>query len=403
MRELAERPRQRFVIGLLTLQGTKLVVSLLAARLLAPNEFADWGRLLLIVQYSAYAQLGVTMAVNRDVAVLVASDRTEQARRLMGAALFVAVAGTSIFATAFVLELEAADALQAAAFALLPVLTAVVLLNQAILRSLHRFKDASTLLLLEALGWGSVVTGILAWDASLRFVIGIDVVLAGVAIWSLSRTVRWFGRFTGRDVVAAVASGLPLSVSAAVATLRQTGDLLLANAMYSSFVFAGLVLAATFLRILYFLPTLTTMLWFPDLGRAFGAGGFDALRARTRTILRRYVPAVGVGLVVLLGVTALAVTFPLSEYRELRTLILTKVAAEGLAMAASVCVLYLAVLRRLRMVILANLAGGLPYAALAFAGDPSQRELVAAIVASSLIYTLGVGVGYAIYTRDVSS
>lgn len=403
MRQVGERPRQRFVIGLLALQGAKLVVSLLAARLLAPAEFADWGRLLLIVQYSAYAQLGATMAVNRDVTVLVASDRTELARRRTSAALLVAVAGTSIFATAFVLELEAADALQTGAFALLPTLTAIVLLNQTILRSLHRFKDASTLLMLEALGWGSLVTGILAWDASLRFVVGIDVVLAGIVIWGLSRTARWFGRFTVRDVAAVVASGLPLSVSAAAATLRQTGDLLLANAMYSSFVFAGLVVAATFLRILYFLPTLTTMLWFPDLGRAFGAGGADALRARTRAILRRYVPAVGVGLVVLVGVTTLVVTVPLSEYRELRTLILTKVAAEGLAMAASVCVLYLAVLRRLRIVILANLLGTLPYAALALAANPSRADLMAAIAVSSLIYTVGVSIGYAINVRKPSA
>lgn len=380
------RPRRSFVATLLALQAAKLAVSLVAAHLLAPTEFADWGRLLLILQYSAYAQLGATMAIHREFPIRLGAGDEAAARRLSGAALVAATVGPTLLVV-LALDLSSDQLLRTAAFALLPLLTALTLLNQAVLRSLNKFSVASRLLALEGVGWASVVLGALLWRESLDFVVAIDVVLLLVLVVGMRATRSWFGRFRGRDATLLLRSGVPLSVSAAVATLRQTGDMLVANWRSTPTMFAALALGATFLRVLYFLPTLTSMLWYPDLGRAFGGGGSPALHERTRSILTRYVPVTTVAALAVTAASAAALSIGLGNYRELRTLILVKVGAEGLAMTASVCVLAFAVARRIRFVVLANAVGLLPFVVLVVTGSTSERDLQLAIVASSVSYT----------------
>jgi O-antigen/teichoic acid export membrane protein len=390
-----DRRRGRFVAAVLGLQAVKVVFALLAARVLSPAGFAEWNQLLLVVQYSTYAQLGVTMGLNRDLSILVAAGGEAEARRRVPAALVVALATTTAFSTVAVLAMAPSSAGIAVAYALLPVLTALVLFNQSVLRALHRFGDVAAALLLESAGWLLVVVPSLLVLRTPSFVVFVDAVLL-VVLGRLTLLNRgWLaGRFGRRDVVTAIASGIPLAAAAGTYTLRQTADLLVALQAYDAEVFAGLAVSTIFVRALLLVPTLTNQLWLPDLGRALGRGGTPAVYERARRLEAVFVPVLATALVVLALVAyALSQTL-LSKYADYGVLIAVKVAAEGSTLLVAVLTMVLWTLRRARVVVGANLAALVPYGVVLAVPDPSNALLGAAICASALVYVAVIVVGY---------
>lgn len=385
--------RTTFVAAALGLQGVKLAVAFAAARWLAPREFADWNKLQLLVQYSTYAQLGVTMGLNRDLSILLARREQAEARGRVTAGTAVVLATATLFAAAGVAFMGLPLG-TSVAFAALPVLTALVLLQQSVLRSSLRFGAVSRGLALEAAGWALLVMPFVVWRQSTGFVAVADAVLLGALAYYRVRSRGWLtSRVSRRHLRAVVASGVPLCLAAGTATVRQTGDLLVALHWFDVQTFAALAVALIFVRILMFAPTMTALLFQPELGIAFGAEDAPGLHRRTVRLMSRYVPLVGAGVLALTVGAWLACQTVLPRYEDEAWLVALKTASEGAVVTTTVCTLYLSTIRRTRVATLANLAALVPYAAFVVV-EPTRTALGAAIATSAALYVLIVVAGF---------
>jgi hypothetical protein len=280
------------------------------------------------------------------------------------------------------------------AFAALPPLTMLVLFDQALLRATGAFRSLGVLLAVEAGAWLALVLPFLAWRSSAGFVAVIDVILVALLMPYGRRVRQAFARFDRSDIRAAVTGGVPLAAASAASTIRQTSDLLVALWRFDSRLFAGLAVSTIFVRALYVIPTLTNMLWLPSLAHAFGRDGPYGASRRTRGLLRRYLPLAALALVALTGCALIACVTVLDHYRDYRWLVTAKVAAEGTTVLASVMIMYLNVVRRSRVVVVANLAALTPYGVLLLLRDPTRSQLTGAIGASALIYVAVVVTGF---------
>jgi O-antigen/teichoic acid export membrane protein len=82
----------------------RVLRDLAVARILGPSRFGMWGALLVYRQYSNYTDFGFTNGLGRVLPRLLEEGKEPEARRAMGTAWLVAMAGTLLFALAVALK-----------------------------------------------------------------------------------------------------------------------------------------------------------------------------------------------------------------------------------------------------------------------------------------------------------
>jgi O-antigen/teichoic acid export membrane protein len=82
----------------------RVLRDLAVARILGPSRFGMWGALLVYRQYSNYTDFGFTNGLGRVLPRLMQEEKPVDARRAMGTAWLVAMAGTLVFSLAITLK-----------------------------------------------------------------------------------------------------------------------------------------------------------------------------------------------------------------------------------------------------------------------------------------------------------
>jgi hypothetical protein len=90
--------------GYVIFAAGRVLRDLAVARILGPSRFGMWGALLVYRQYSNYTDFGFTNGLGRVLPRLVQEGNPPEARRAMGTAWLVAMAGTLVFALAIALK-----------------------------------------------------------------------------------------------------------------------------------------------------------------------------------------------------------------------------------------------------------------------------------------------------------
>lgn len=375
-------------------QGSRFALGLVLAAFLITADYATWGRVQLLVAYSTYAALGVGMGINRDLAILLGAGRHGEGTRRSSAALLVAITTSVLFVIGSMAWLRP-GILMAAAFGTYILLTRLTLSGLGVLRAAQRFGAAARGLVLTGVFVLALVVPLVVVSRSLLFVLVLDAVLAVAFAYYLIAGRDLYSRSFGwPDVTAAVKSGLPLAAGAAAFTFRLTAVDLVALSRYGEDFFAGLFLAMIFLRILYFIPTITNMLWLPELARSFGSSGKAALRRMTLRLARTYVIWLALGVLVLAATSYGGCRVAFQPTCSDPGLVVLRVISGGVTFLPLVLAMFLSVTRRMRVVIVANVAGLLPYAVVAIMSRPGKGVLALSMVLSALVYVLVVVAGF---------
>jgi len=92
----------RYGAGYVVFAAGRMLRDLAVARLVGPSVFGIWSMLLVYRQYSNYSDFGFTNGLGRVLPKLLHDGKTLEARRTMGTAWIVAMAGTLVFTLAIV-------------------------------------------------------------------------------------------------------------------------------------------------------------------------------------------------------------------------------------------------------------------------------------------------------------
>lgn len=386
--------RRLFVGSTLLLQGARFALGFAAAAFLVTADYAVWGQVQLLVAYSTYSQLGVSLGINRDLAILLGAGRHVEGARRSSASLLVTIVTTALFVVGSMIWLRPGPFL-AVGFGIYIFLVSLTLYGQSVLRAAEHFDAVARGLLLQVGVIVALAVPFMLMARSLMFVLALNAVMVVVFAYYLIASRDLYTRTFGwPDVLAAVKSGLPLAAGAGAFTIRLTAPDLLTLSRFGTDFFAGLFVATIFVRALYFIPTITNMLWLPELARRYGRGGKAAARRAALRISRTYVMWTATALLALVASSYAACQTALRTTCVDPGLVVARVASEGVTFLPVVLTMFLNVTRRMRVVIVANALGLLPYAVVALMSQPGLEAFVLSMVLSSAIYILVVVAGF---------
>jgi hypothetical protein len=388
------RGRRLFVGSTLLFQCSRFALGFAAAAFLVTADYAVWGQVQLLVAYSTYAQFGVGMGINRDLAFLLGAGRHVEGAQRSSASLLVTVVTTALFVVGGMLWLRPGPFL-AAAFGIYIFLVSLTLYGQTVLRAAQRFDAVARGLLLQVGVIAALAVPFMAMARSLMFVLVLNgVMVVAFAYYLIVSRDLYTRTFSWPEVLAAVKSGLPLVAGAGAFTIRLTAPDLLTLSRFGTDFFAGLYVATIFVRTLYFIPTITNMLWLPELARSYSRSGRAAVRGATLRLSRTFVIWTATALLALVASSYAACQTALRSTCVDPGLVVARVASEGVTFLPVVLTMFLNVTRRMRVVIIANALGLLPYAVVALMSEPGKDALVVSMVLSAAIYTLVVVAGF---------
>lgn len=386
--------RGLFVGSTLLLQGSRLALGFAAAAFLVTADYAVWGQVHLLVAYSTYAQLGVGMGINRDLAFLLGAGRRVEGVQRSSASLLVTIVTTSLFVAGGMLWLRPEPFL-AVAFGIYVLLVSLTLYGQGVLRAAQRFDTLARGLLFQTAAILLVAVPLMVISRSLTFVLALNAVMVvAFAYYLFASRDLYTRKFGWPDVVAVVKSGLPLAAGAGVFTVRLTAPDLLSLSLFGTDFFAGLYVATIFVRTLYFIPTITNMLWLPELARDFGSRGKAAVRRSTLRLSRTYVIWTAAGLLALVAGAYSTCRTALGSTCADPGLVVIRVATEGVTFLPVVLTMFLNVTHRMRVVIVANAVGLIPYAVVALMSQPEPEALALSMLVSAGLYIVVVVAGF---------
>jgi len=303
-------------------QGGRLLLSLVAARLLGPADFGEWVVLALIIQYAGFGSLGVPQGAGREVPkALGAGDDAGAAAIEDRAAAGSLVSAVGVAALSFALApalLGGPSTLPVTTLVLLAVcvfLQQLFLLEQVLYRSRLRFRQASVQLVAQGLaapiaGFGLLIAG---W--------GVDGLLAAravvltVALVAATRTLARVPRpVWDTAVIRRLAKiGLPLVAAGMLLLLLVTIDRWLVAVVLGRTAAGWYGLVGTALSGLLVIPLLISQQFYPRLARARGGGapGAEILRlARQQDLLAGVLTAAGSVVVAVAAIALIPVVLP---------------------------------------------------------------------------------------------
>jgi O-antigen/teichoic acid export membrane protein len=146
-------------------QATRLATGIVAAGLLAPREYAEWGLALAVLAYSVYGNAGITSGLNRELPRFLgqgnhgAAEAAERAA-LAGSLIAAGVTAGVVAGLAWVAGLSIG---MIAAIALAAGVQQLYLFGQSVLRSRLKFNRASAQQAVLAIVFPLVGLGLLEW------------------------------------------------------------------------------------------------------------------------------------------------------------------------------------------------------------------------------------------------
>jgi O-antigen/teichoic acid export membrane protein len=261
-----------FAASTASFQATRLIAGLIAAAMLAPEDFAIWGIFLVALNYSNYLNLGLLSAANREIPILngrkleAVADEVEGYAHGAMVVLFALVGVSAV--TAYALTGHPVVLVGGLAVAI----QQLYLVHQVSLKARLRLNQASTsqaalavtfplasLPLLGTLGVTALLVGqALAYGAS---------VAIGLAAWPPTSP-----RFSFRYSISLVVQGLPIMLGGLLFAVLSTLDRWFVLTFYGTAALGQYTLAALVSSVFLFVAVLVAQQSYPRLALGVGKG-----------------------------------------------------------------------------------------------------------------------------------